>query len=130
MKTYFAVIRVPHQTLPEIYYNISDTRKTIEDTIDWDSTIAVYRKVWEDSNADTPFIEPDTIEYDSRRYKLGELVYDSFWDDVHSILTFDTEKDFIEHYNYLKNTSNKPHRCREVMSIIEFYIKCKSISTT
>jgi hypothetical protein len=128
-KTYFAVIRVPQQTKPEVHFNLEDDRRRIEDIIDWDIAIKeeleFLRDLWENDSANDgiPFsmLESDITEirYCEGSYKKGDIVYDSFWDDG-SIITFDSEVEFLEYYFILIN--RKPHQWIGMIRLIKNYI--------
>lgn len=122
MNTYFAIIAVPHKSPAQIYFNVTDDRKTIENTIDWDATIAEYRTIWEKNNPDIPFIEPDHIDYDYHTYRKGDIVYDSFWDDVNRMYILYTELELVKLWVDITSAYSKPHQWSRIIQLIENYI--------
>jgi hypothetical protein len=122
MNTYFAIIRVPHDASAQIYFNAVDDRKTIENTIDWNATIAEYRSMWQKSNPHIPFIEPDTIDYDYHTYRKGDIVYDSFWDDVNRMYILNTELELVKLWVDITSAYSKPHQWSRIIQLIENYI--------
>jgi len=122
MNTYFAIIRVPHDASAQIYFNAVDDRKTIENTIDWNATIAEYRSMWQKSNPHIPFIEPGTIDYDYHTYRKGDIVYDSFWDDVNRMYILNTELELVKLWVDITSAYSKPHQWSRIIQLIENYI--------
>ena len=122
MNTYFAIIRVPHDSSAQIYFNAVDDRKTIQDTIDWNATIAEYRTIWEDNTPGIPFVEPEQIEYDYHTYRIGDLVYDTFWDDVNRIYYLNTELELVKLWVDITSAYSKPHQWSRIIQLIENYI--------
>lgn len=121
---HFAVIRIPHQTPAELHFDVEPRQ-----LFDWDSEVQFLKENWEYENPEVPFEEPSEIVLDGVRYRKGDYMYSTYWDDAGTIV-FDSEeemKDYLE--NTLKGSGLLPgggqisHQSVRVASLISNYFE-------